>query len=377
MIFRSSTLNSESHTMPRILITAILFFGLVPIAWVAEQNDSAESQFRLGLKYFHGEDISKDNAESVKWFRKAAERGHAGAQCALGAMYHDGEGVPQDYVMAHMWYNLALASSQLAGKPREACLRGINILMSQLTSHQLAEAQRLAREWRPKQLSTTSRSPSSKPQAKRSIQSTGTGFIVSKAGYVLTNHHVIDGCKEIRAQIPSGAVAVTPVIARDPKNDLALVKLPSQAVNVATFRDGQTLRQGDSVVAIGFPLHGLLASGVNLTTGAVSALAGVGDDTRFLQITAPVQPGNSGGPLLDLSGNVVGIVVGKLNAIKIAKAIGDIPQNVNFAISATVARGFLDAKGVKYETVPSNKKLEAADVGELAKKFTVVVECWK
>lgn len=363
--------------MPRILITAILFFGLVPIAWVAEQNDSAESQFRLGLKYFHGEDISKDNAESVKWFRKAAERGHAGAQCALGAMYHDGEGVPQDYVMAHMWYNLALASSQLAGKPREACLRGINILMSQLTSHQLAEAQRLAREWRPKQLSTTSRSPSSKPQAKRSIQSTGTGFIVSKAGYVLTNHHVIDGCKEIRAQIPSGAVAVTPVIARDPKNDLALVKLPSQAVNVATFRDGQTLRQGDSVVAIGFPLHGLLASGVNLTTGAVSALAGVGDDTRFLQITAPVQPGNSGGPLLDLSGNVVGIVVGKLNAIKIAKAIGDIPQNVNFAISATVARGFLDAKGVKYETVPSNKKLEAADVGELAKKFTVVVECWK
>ena len=178
-------------------------------------------------------------------------------------------------------------------------------------------------------------------------------------------------------QIPAGKVAVTPVVARDPKNDLALVKLSSPAMNAATFRDGQTLRQGDGVVAIGFPLHGLLASGMNLTTGAVSALAGVGDDTRFLQITAPVQPGNSGGPLLDLSGNVVGVVVGKLNAIKVAKATGDIPQNVNFAISAAVARGFLDAKGVKYETSPSNRKLEVADVGELAKKFTVVIECRK
>ena len=70
-------------------------------------------------------------------------------------------------------------------------------------------------------------------------------------------------------------------------------------------------------------------------------------------------------------------IVSKLNAIKMANATGDIPQNVNFAINATVARGFLDAKGVKYETAPSNKKLEAADVGELAKRFTVVVECWK
>jgi ankyrin repeat protein len=221
-------------------------------------------------------------------------------------------------------------------------------------------------------------SPNVPKKTEIRVTSTGTGFIVSKAGHVLTNHHVVNGCKEVRAQIPAGDVAVTPVVARDPRNDLALLKLSSPlTMSTATFRDGQIVRQGDSVVAVGFPLHGVLASGANLTTGTVSALAGLGDDTRFLQISAPVQPGNSGGPLLDLSGNVVGIVVSKLDAIRVAKAIGDIPQNVNFAINATVARGFLDAKGVKYETTPSNRKLEAADVGELAKKFTVVVECWK
>ena len=214
-------------------------------------------------------------------------------------------------------------------------------------------------------------------KAEIRVSSTGTGFVVSKAGHVLTNYHVVDDCKEVRAQIPAGVTAVAPVVARDPRNDLALLKLSSPPAMTATFRDGQIVRQGDSVVAVGFPLHGLLASGANLTTGTISALAGLGDDTRFLQISAPVQPGNSGGPLLDLSGNVVGIVVSKLDAIRVAKAIGDIPQNVNFAISAAVARGFLDAKSVKYEIAPSNKKLEVADVGELAKKFTVVIECWK
>src|SRR5439155_21695916 len=99
---------------------------------------------------------------------------------------------------------------------------------------------------------------------------------------------------------------------------------------------GRAVRQGDGIVAVGFPLRGLLASGPNVTTGTISALAGLGDDSRYLQITAPVQPGSSGGPLLDQSGNVVGVVVGKLDALRVAQAIGDIPQNVNFAINAAV-----------------------------------------
>ena len=94
-------------------------------------------------------------------------------------------------------------------------------------------------------------------------------------------------------------------------------------------------------------------------------------------MTAPVQPSNSGGPVLDLSGNVVGVVVAKLNAIRIARATGDIPQNVNFAISAGTTKAFLDAQVVPYDTAPSTATLSPADVAAKARKFTVLLECWK
>ncbi len=130
-------------------------------------------------------------------------------------------------------------------------------------------------------------------------------------------------------------------------------------------------------MVIGYPLRGVLASEANVTAGTVSALAGPADDRRFIQITAPVQPGNSGGPVLDLAGHVVGVVVAKLNATRIARATGDIPQNVNFAISAGTARAFLDAQSVPYETAPSTNELKPADIAAKARRFTVPVECWK
>jgi tetratricopeptide (TPR) repeat protein len=129
------------------------------------------------------------------------------------------------------------------------------------------------------------------------------------------------------------------------------------------------------VVALGYPLSGLLATTANLTVGNVSALAGIGDDSRYLQISAPVQPGNSGGPLLDPSGHLVGIVTSKLNAASVARYTGDIPQNVNFAIKAEVARTFLDSKGIVYRTVRSDQQLSPADVGDMARPFTVYIEC--
>ena len=106
-------------------------------------------------------------------------------------------------------------------------------------------------------------------------------------------------------------------------------------------------------------------------------MAGIGDDFRFLQISAPVQPGNSGGPLLDASGNVIGVVTAKLNALRIAKSTGDVPQNVNFAVKSSVIRLFLDGLGIAYSESSSDVRLEAADVGERAKKFTVLLECWR
>lgn len=205
----------------------------------------------------------------------------------------------------------------------------------------------------------------------------GTGFVISRQGHVLTNHHVIEGCAMIRTPI-EGRQEFLSILRSDAQNDLALLKLSSPGVpHTAIFREGRSIRPGESVVAMGFPLHGLLSAEANITTGNVSALAGIGNDTRFLQITAPVQPGNSGGPLLDQSGNVAGVVVSKLDAIKIAKHTGDVPQNVNFAINTVVVLAFLDANTVDYSTAPSTKKLDHADIGEQAKKFTLLLECLK
>jgi S1-C subfamily serine protease len=141
-------------------------------------------------------------------------------------------------------------------------------------------------------------------------------------------------------QFSSKEWEIAALIARDQKNDLAVVRVSSSSPSVSAFRAGAPVRAGDAVVALGYPLSGLLANTANLSVGNVSALAGLGDDSRYLQISAPVQPGNSGGPLLDESGHLIGIVTSKLNATNVARATGDIPQNVNFALKGEVVRTF-------------------------------------
>jgi S1-C subfamily serine protease len=169
---------------------------------------------------------------------------------------------------------------------------------------------------------------------------TGSGVVIGAHGEILTNSHVVDGCEKITVQFSSKEWEIAALIARDQKNDLAVVRVSSSSPSVSAFRAGAPVRAGDAVVALGYPLSGLLANTANLSVGNVSALAGLGDDSRYLQISAPVQPGNSGGPLLDESGHLIGIVTSKLNATNVARATGDIPQNVNFALKAEVVRTF-------------------------------------
>jgi hypothetical protein len=189
---------------------------------------------------------------------------------------------------------------------------------------------------------------------------------------MLTNSHVVERCQQIR--LHSGAQDGTArVIARDDKNDLALLATDLQSANVAKWR--VSIRQGEDVVVYGFPLAGVLAASGNVAAGNVTALAGLGNDARFLQISAPVQPGNSGGPLLDRSGNVVGIVDATLDALKIVLAIGDIPQNVNFAIKASVAAAFLDAHGVAHPEGAATPPVSIPDIAERARAMTMQVMC--
>jgi S1-C subfamily serine protease len=203
--------------------------------------------------------------------------------------------------------------------------------------------------------------------------SSGSGFFVSKAGHVVTNAHVVQDCSAISVR-PDGAVGVpAQVLARDVINDLAVLKIAGPAERTLPVRP--SVRLGEGIAAFGFPHSDLLATAGNFTLGNVTALAGLKDDSRYLQISAPVQPGNSGGPLLDGAGNVVGVVSAKLDAIKMASERGDLPQNINFAVKASLAASFLDANQIAYDTGAPGEKLDPADLAERAKKASAFITC--
>ncbi len=205
---------------------------------------------------------------------------------------------------------------------------------------------------------------------------TGTVFIISKEGHAITNHHVVGGCSELRVE---GREGVAKLVTADEVNDLALIKVPGNISATATIAaDPVKLRQGDDIIVFGFPLNAVLSSGGNLTPGVVSALTGLGNNTNQIQITAPIQPGSSGSPVLNKKGEVVGVVSMKLDDIKMAKATGQFGQNVNFAVSGQTLKSFVDTHKVRYRSggMLSFEK-STADLADEARKWTLVVECWK
>jgi TPR repeat protein len=369
------------------------------VSWYrkAAEQRYGSAQINLGFMYENARGVPQDYTAAMNWYRKAADSSWDTAQNNLGLMYANGRGVPQDYVMAHMWFNLATAN----GNRNAASNR--DLVAARMTPTQIGEAQKRAAEWqakreaerqaaiadaaptppapRPEQIDGAWGAPASKKPNSEAIS--GTAFFVSKEGKVLTNAHVVQECRQISVNT-EGHSSAAEILAKDERNDLALLATglrPARAVNWRL-----QVRQGEDIIVYGFPLTGVLASGGNVATGIVTALAGLADDSRFLQISAPVQPGNSGGPLLDRNGAVVGIVVAKLNALRVAAAIGDIPQNVNFAIKASVASAFLDAqrllRGEAFDG-PRQAHSESAgavtlstpDIAERAKSFTVQVIC--
>lgn len=206
---------------------------------------------------------------------------------------------------------------------------------------------------------------------------TGTGFTVDTSGFVVTNYHVVQACGAVSYLLTNSSSVDATVVASDPSNDLALLKLKKPSKAVAVFQDPEKLRAGDDIIVFGYPLLGQLASTGNLTRGSVTALSGLRDDARYFQMSAPIQLGNSGGPVLNAGGRVTGIVTYKLNAARELKATGDISQNVNFALKSSVLRAFLDSNGVKYARAENAAAQAAADVGAEAAKFTGIVGCYK
>ena len=218
-------------------------------------------------------------------------------------------------------------------------------------------------------------SPAVEPATDEGTIVVGTGFFVNEHGHVLTNAHVVPGCKQIRTR--NGPPA--DLVGKDDQIDLAVLKVEGDSPAFGTFRTRPVPRVGDSIIAFGFPLQGVLSSEGNLSTGTVSATSGLGDDPRFIQVSAPIQPGNSGSPLLDSGGDVIGVVESKLDAAEAFRIVGDIPENVNFAIRGSEAIRFLEKNHIAYhaETTQAIPDMKVADVASRAKQFSVPIECLK
>ena len=167
------------------------------------------------------------------------------------------------------------------------------------------------------------------PDQEMRQQSLGSGFIIDKAGYIITNNHVVEGADEIKVKLADGREYKAKVIGRDQKTDLALIKISSlfKDLPTLTLGDSDSMRVGDWVLAIGNPfgLEETVTQGIISATGRA---IGSGPYDNFLQTDAPINPGNSGGPLVNLIGEVIGI----------NSAIVSSGQGIGFAIPSNMAK---------------------------------------
>lgn len=310
---------------------------------------------KLAEALWFGRVVAQDFGEAVKWWQEAANVKEPEAMLGLAVAYHQGTGVPKDFLMAYVWSNIAVSYAEFDEKTRPLAVGFRDKVALELSSEELAKAQKLSSDWKPGSITLRNNDPASakaKAEDRASDVATpnspiGTAFFVSKDGYLVTAHHVAAGCDVLRLGSSNAAVQL---ISTDRLSDVALLKANVVPRSVAEFRDTEKLSQGDDVVVYGYPLAGALSSEGVASSGLVAALQGLENNASLFQIDAPVQPGSSGGPVVDRSGVVVGVVVSKLNALRVAKATGDIPQNVNFAVKSRAVIDLLKANRVDFSS---------------------------
>jgi S1-C subfamily serine protease len=174
----------------------------------------------------------------------------------------------------------------------------------------------------------------------RELVYTGSGVLLSAAGLFATCQHVVDKATSIEVYFPKrDTFYPAEVVVEDATNDVAVlrVSLPAEdSTNVPIALLGpEQIKLGMETFTVGYPLSGTLGKEPRYSAGSVSALRGIGDDPNWLQIQNPVQPGNSGGPLFSSDGRLIGIVVARLNALRILRRSGQLPENVNFAVKVS------------------------------------------
>jgi len=299
-------------------------------AWIEKsaQQGLPESQCRMGMFHLGGKGVRQDSVKAVEWLTKAAMMGNSLAQGLLGMCYLQGDGVTVDMIRAYAWFEICGG----AGDPEIGA--ALKEMAAKMSSVQIAEAFRIVQDIKSKLLSDPNLLSMPESVVESNWKSMGTGFFITADGYFITNHHVVDKATVVKVRTATGIQNAT-IVELDHANDLALLKLTGKfdAVPLISSKD---IVLGNTVATVGFPTIQLLGSAPKLGKGEVTALAGSGNAQRFFQVSLPLQPGNSGGALVDERGNVVGVVAAKLRAKAMMDASGTLPENINYAIKSVL-----------------------------------------
>jgi S1-C subfamily serine protease len=215
---------------------------------------------------------------------------------------------------------------------------------------------------------------------EKPVASTGTGFIASTRGLIVTNHHVIKGHDQVEIRVPSsGKTLIAQVIAADKSNDLAFLRvaqstdLPSDLVIPIIAK--KLPEVGQTVFTVGFPVPEIMGMEPKFSQGVLNAHTGGRDNTRLLQHSIPIQPGNSGGFLVSEAGEVCGVVQSTLNTLVLLGEAGALPQNVNYAIKSERLWDFASDQGLSSELSEGERKpIEAKDALRLSVMITTRVK---
>ena len=207
---------------------------------------------------------------------------------------------------------------------------------------------------------------------KESMMSSGTGFAISEAGHIVTNAHVVEGASMIRVCIGEQKHEAT-ILSQDKVNDLVILKISQKTVPMA-LKSAKEPSLGDDVIVAGFPNPDIQGRSIKITKGGICGMKGIQDDIRHFQIDAAVQPGNSGGPLLNEDSRVIGIVNAKLNDAAVALATGSIPQNVNYAIKLDYLLTLIKSVDGLTETLKKTKVPPERSLGDMLQESTFIVE---
>ena len=313
----------------------------------ASEQGHEPSMRNVAGAYKQGQGTLKNIGKSTFWLLRSAESGNAQSMTKVALAYIEGFGVPENPMEGLAWLYVSEfkrndEAAQLI-KGAEAKLNNSLILMAQDRAKVIIDLISSGRSTSGSSLVGGSPSPSgqgasSKP--KHDSKGSGSGAIVSAAGHVVTAAHVIKGATYLEVVTPAGTFPAS-VLSSDDANDVALLKV-EQAFesHIPVGRSGD-VRLGQTVATIGFPNIGIQGHSPKVTQGMISGENGVQNDIRMWQISVPIQPGNSGGPLLDEQGRLVGVVVASLS-LRAIQITGSVPQNVNYAIKGAYLEPLLN-----------------------------------